>query len=190
MMEVAYITEDFNEGNSFFKYEDKRSFFYNKDNDFNPTSISEPIVWKDNDLDHIDALDLIKLGCFNVTKEIAHVIMSFDPYGIVFYPAKLACAGQDTSSGRYLIAVNNIVDVVDKNKSKNISKAMTQHYLSEDKIKSLPPCKQHVFKPKGMNKIFFSKEIFDALQNIYEEGKIKTSLIAYTFDTSEDCPNI
>ncbi|EEX33763.1 hypothetical protein VIC_001659 [Vibrio coralliilyticus ATCC BAA-450] len=41
-----------------------------------------------------------------------------------------------------------------------------------------------------MNKVFFSKEIFDALRHIYEQGKIKTSMVAYTFDSSEECPDI
>ncbi|ELH9435080.1 hypothetical protein RQX57_004351 [Vibrio vulnificus] len=59
------------------------------DNDFTPTSCISEIVWKDDDIYEIEALDLFRGGAFNVTKPIAELIMSFDPYGVEVYPALL-----------------------------------------------------------------------------------------------------
>ncbi|TOR21861.1 hypothetical protein CGG78_24535, partial [Vibrio parahaemolyticus] len=59
-------------------------------------------MWKDDDIYEIEALDLIRGGAFNVTKPIAELIMSFDPYGVEVYPAKLTCSGDGVLTERYI----------------------------------------------------------------------------------------
>ncbi|MDA0118028.1 imm11 family protein [Vibrio sp. T11.5] len=188
-MDIAYINEDFNEGESFFRTVDVRSSFYD-DNDYTPTSCINELIWSDSDISDLEALDLIKCGAFNVTRPIAELIMSFDPYGVEFYPAKLTCAGNGVQTERYILAVDNLVDVVDFDKSIKVTDVTTRFYLSDEKIKKLPECKRHVFKPIGMTKTFFSIELFNALVRLGMEGKINTSIIAYSFDTSEETPRI
>lgn len=188
-MQIAYINEDFNEGELLFTAVDSRSSFYD-DNDFTPTSCKSEIVWKDDDIYEIEALDLIRGGAFNVTKPIAELIMSFDPYGVEVYPAKLTCSGDGVLTERYIIAVDNLVDVVDYDKGIKVTDVTTRFYLSNEKIKELPDSKRHVFKPIGMTKTFFSIELFEALVRLDEEGKINTSIVAFSFDTSEETPRV
>ncbi len=66
-LKIAYITEDFEDGDSFFVDDDNRAFYY-QDNVFTPTSVLSPIVWSDKDLINIEALDVIDTSCLNVTK--------------------------------------------------------------------------------------------------------------------------
>ncbi|NOI59680.1 MULTISPECIES: DUF1629 domain-containing protein [Vibrio] len=188
-MEIAYINEDFNEGESLFTSVDIRSSFYD-DNDFTPTSCINEIVWTDDDISDMEALDLIRGGAFNVTRPIAELIMSFDPYGVEFYPAKLTCSGDGALTERYIVAVDNLVDVVDFDRSIKVTDVTTRFYLSDEKIRKLPESKRHVFKPIGMTKTFFSIELFDALVRLDAEGKINTSIVAFSFDTSEETPRI
>ncbi|MCE9789707.1 hypothetical protein [Shewanella chilikensis] len=188
-MQVAYINEDMNEGESLFSAVDIRSSLYD-DNDFIPTSCLNEIVWQDTDILDIEALDLIRGGAFNITKEIAELIMSFDPYGVEVYPSKLTCAGTGVLSDRYILAVDNLVDAVDTENSIKITKATSRFFLSAEKINKLPESKRHVFKPIGMTKTFFSIELLEALIRLDEEGKINTSIVAFSFDTSEEAPRI
>ncbi|OBT16705.1 hypothetical protein BCT35_21410 [Vibrio lentus] len=146
------------------------------------------MVWSDKDLANIEALDIIDASCLNVTKEIAEVIMSFDPYGVEVYPATLKCGSNQTLTGRYLVTVDNEVDVIDQDRSLKVTDTTTRFYLSEEKILALEPSKSHVFNPKGMLKTFFSNELFEALVVIAQAGKIKTSIVAYTFDTLDETP--
>lgn len=188
-MEVAYINEDFNEGESLFIPIDIRSSFYD-DNDFIPTTSVSEIVWYDDDILSIEALDLIRAGAFNVTKSIAELIMSFDPYGVEVYPAKLKCSGEGVLAERYILAVDNLVDVVDFDKCIKVTDVTTSFFLSDEKIMKLPESKRHVFKPIGMTKTFFSIELLEALVRLDEEGNINTSIVAFSFDTTEETPRI
>ncbi|MGF1902789.1 imm11 family protein [Aliivibrio sifiae] len=188
-MEIAYINEDFNEGESLFIPADIRSSFYD-DNDFIPTTSISEVVWNDKDIQDIEALDVIRGGAFNVTKDIAELIMSFDPYGVEVYPSKLTCSGSGVIDERYILAIDNLVDAVDIDKSIKITDVTTRFYLSEEKLKKLPESKKHVFKPIGMSKTFFSLELFEALVHLDSEGKIKTSITAFSFDISEETPRV
>lgn len=188
-MEIAYINEDFNEGDSLFLPVDTRSSLYD-DNDFIPTTCINEIVWADNDILHIEALDLIRGGAFNVTRSIADLIMSFDPYGVEVYPSKLVCSGDGVLVERFILAVDNLVNVVDHERSIKETDVTTRFYLSDEKIMKLPESKRHVFKPIGMTKTFFSIELFEALVRLNEEGKINTSIVAFSFDTSEETPRV
>ncbi len=71
-MDIAYINEDMNEGESFFRTVDVRSSFYD-DNDYTPTSCINELIWSDSDISDLEALDLIKCGAFNVTRPIAEL---------------------------------------------------------------------------------------------------------------------
>ena len=87
-------------------------------------------------------------------------------------------------------SVDNLVDVVDYDKSINLTDVTTRFYLSDEKIKELSDSKRHVFKPVGMTKTFFSIELFEALVRLDEEGKINTSIVAFSFDTTEETPQV
>nr|WP_269809247.1 DUF1629 domain-containing protein [Enterovibrio nigricans] len=188
-MRVAYINEDFNEGESLFISTDIRSSLYD-DNYFIPTTSVSEIIWQDKNNQNIEALDIIRGGLFNFTKDIAELIMSFDPYGVEMYPSKLTCAGNGVIDNRYILAIDNLVDAVDLEKSIRITDVTTRFYLSDEKLRLLPESKRHVFKPIGMTKTFFSMEIFEALVRLDALGKINTSIIAFSFDTSEETPRV
>ena len=209
-MKVAYINEKLITSNAMFIASDNRDFLYS-DMDFNPTSTQYPIVWEDKNMVSFGVFDITNSGDLSVTAPIAEVFMSFDPYGVEFYPNRLNCADGMSDQIRYIIAIHNEVDVVDIDKS-HIEKMVIKYnpekhgydipdedkkdvimyrtsrlFLSEEKIQNLPENKKHIFRVKDTEAFFFSEEVYNALYNIAVDGKA-SGLTAYTFDTNEKAP--
>ena len=209
-MEVAIINEDLMESNAMFMVADAREYLYST-MEYHPCSSIHPIIWEDESMVSFGVFDITNSGDLSVTAPIAEVFMSFDPYGIEVYPNKLDCADGMSEQQRYVIAINNIVDVVDDEKSiidnliikydpeehgydvpiENQADESMLHiirlYLSEEKLKALPEAKRHIFRPEGTDTFFFSEEIYNALYKIALEGKA-SGLTAYTFDIKEKAP--
>ncbi|WP_299022837.1 DUF1629 domain-containing protein [uncultured Photobacterium sp.] len=210
-MKVAYVNEDLMESNSMFMVADEREYLYSN-MDYVPCSSINPIIWKDECMVSFGVFDITNSGDLSVTAPIAEVFMSFDPYGVEVYPNKLKCSDGDSDQVRYIIAINNEVDVKDDEKSvietKIIKYDPEKHgsdvpeedkkdlirnrvrrlYLSEDKLNSLPDSHRHIFRVKNTEAFFFSEEVYNALYEIALEGKA-SGLTAYTFDTDDMAPS-
>ncbi|WP_249335805.1 imm11 family protein, partial [Vibrio parahaemolyticus] len=95
---------------------DSREPLYSKAQ-FEPTSSLEPIVWESTDGFIKGVGNIADNGDLCVSKEFAELVMSFDPYGIECYPAELRLT-DGSLSNRYLLALNNVLDVIDESKSR------------------------------------------------------------------------
>ncbi len=170
-MYFALITENYFTSKTSFTCIDDREYLYSS-NDFNPTSLLTPIVWQDQEnLKGVSVGHIADNGDLSVSKELAEIIMSFDPYGIECYPSKLLLNDSELDD-RYLLAINNVIDVMDDEES-DIEKSpyndeviVYDLYLSEDKLKNIPLQNRVVFRVKGAETaMFFCEEIFDFISN-------------------------
>ena len=114
-MEYAVISEDYMRSPSQFQCVDSREFLYST-NDYIPTTTINAIKWEDGNILSTMVHPIASNGDICITKELAEIIMSFDPYGIEVYPASLIVKDGEVKE-RYLLAINNIQDVVDYDKS-------------------------------------------------------------------------
>ncbi len=178
-MFFSLITENYYSSKVSFSCVDDREFLYST-NDFVPTSSYEPICWQDQDNGSInDVGPIADSGDLSVSKELAEIIMSFDPYGVEVYPSKLLLK-DGSLEDRYLIAVNNVIDIMDDEKSqiekspysdRNIVHVL---YVSEIKMKSIPLNKRIVFRVKGAETaMFFSEEIYDVIDGLSEFDSLR-----------------
>ncbi len=171
---------------------DVREFLYS-DNEYQPTSSVEPIIWEDNDCFADELPDIVDKGERVVNFITAQIIMSFDPYGVEVYPAKLKLADAAVE-GRYLMSVKNIIDVMDESESSiEISpvdgeRLVHDVYISTEKLSKIPLHKRLVFRVKGADDtIFFDGRIIDAADKYFSIHGAK--LIQITpFNTSEEAP--
>ncbi|WP_244291694.1 MULTISPECIES: hypothetical protein [Vibrio] len=93
--------------------------------------------------------------------------MSFDPYGIEFYPAQIN--NHDGSlAGRYILALNNVIDVIEEirsetRKSPKRNKILIMElFLSKDKLENHPVNKRILFRVKGAETAtIFCEELYD-----------------------------
>lgn len=209
-MKLAYINENTGESDAMFMCSDKREYLY-EDLEFIPISALNPIVWEDEDSYSEAVFDITNSGDLSVTSAIANVFMSFDPYGIAVLPNRLGCMDGLSTQERYIIAINNELDVLDEEKS--FVESIVEHYdleehsyevpfderesfhsiivhklyIDEKKLTSYPMCRRHIFRVAGTNSIFFSSEIYEELYNIALEG-LACGLTAFKFDINEEAP--
>ncbi len=188
-MNFSIISENFQMSTTSFVCVDNREHLYSKA-EFEPTSSLESIHWESADGLIKDVGHISDNGDLCVSKEFAELVMSFDPYGIECYPAKLRL--QDgTISKRYLLALNNVIDVVDESKSrmrkspKRNKMLVMELYLSEQKLKRTPWHKRILFRVKGAETAtIFCEEIFD-LVSCKETFR---DLRAFKLDCSKEVP--
>lgn len=209
-MELSYINENTEESDAMFMCSDKREHLY-EDMEYTPVSSLNPIIWEDAESYSEAIFDITNSGDLSVTKPIADVFMSFDPYGVSVLPNRLLCMDGLSTQERYIIAINNELDVLDKEKS--IIEIVSEHYdpeehghdvplderesfhsqlihklyIDKEKLKSYPIQFRHVFRVKGTNSFFFSSEIYDELYNIALQG-LASGLTAFKFDINEEAP--
>ncbi len=167
----SLITENYFTSKTSFTCIDDREFLYST-NDFNPTASFNPIVWQDQE-NHkgVSVGHIADNGDLSVSKDLAEIIMSFDPYGIEFYPSKLLL-NDSALDDRYLLAVNNFIDVMDDEKSDieispySGNPIVHDLYLSEHKLKNIPLQNRVLFRVKGAEtSMFFCEEIFNIIEN-------------------------
>ena len=114
-MNFSIISENYFTSTSSFTCVDNREPLYSKST-YEPTSSKDPFIWEDLDSSLNNVGHISDNGDLCVSKEFADLVMSFDPYGIECYPAELRCK-DGSLENRYILALNNIIDVMDEYKS-------------------------------------------------------------------------
>ncbi|MGX2965879.1 imm11 family protein [Shewanella sp. FeAMO] len=168
-MYFSLITENYFTSTTSFTCIDNRVLLYSTD-EFKPTSSLRPIVWQDQESADTSKIGhIIDSGDLSISKDLAEIIMSFDPYGVEFYPSKLTLKNSEVSE-RYLLAINNVIDVIDEEESDievspyNGDLIIHDLYISEEKLKNTPFNKRVVFRVKGAETaMFFCEEVFNIL---------------------------
>ena len=177
-MNFSIISENYLTSSVSFTCVDNRESLYSKEV-FEPTSSSKPIIWEALDGSVKGVGNIADNGDLCVSKELAELVMSFDPYGIECYPAELKL--QDgTVSNRYLLALNNIIDVADWSKSRTRKSPkrnkilIMELYLSEEKLKEIPFHKRVLFRVKGAEiATVFCEEIYDLVSDVDTFGDLR-----------------
>lgn len=59
---------------------------------------------------------IVDCGDLSVSRLFAEILMSFDPFGIEYYPSQLKLEDGEVQN-RYILAINNIIDVLDEERS-------------------------------------------------------------------------
>jgi hypothetical protein len=165
-MKFSIISENYQVSSTSFTCVDNREPLYSKA-DYEPTSSAEPIVWEATDGSIKGVGSISDNGDLCVSKEFAELVMSFDPFGIECYPAELRL--QDgVLKNRYILALNNVIDVIDESKSKTRKSPKRNKllimvlYLSEEKLFNTPFNKRVLFRVKGAETAtIFCEEIYD-----------------------------
>ncbi|WP_335899756.1 imm11 family protein [Shewanella algae] len=168
-MYFSLITENYFTSTTSFTCIDNRELLYSTD-EFKPTSSLRPIVWQDQESADTSKIGhIIDSGDLSISKDLAEIIMSFDPYGVEFYPSKLTLKNSEVSE-RYLLVINNVIDVIDEEESDievspyNGDLIIHDLYISEEKLKNTPFNKRVVFRVKGAETaMFFCEEVFNIL---------------------------
>ncbi|GAA5648259.1 imm11 family protein [Vibrio proteolyticus] len=168
-MNLSIITENYFTSKVNLTPVDHRESLYSTNN-YYPTSAKYPIVWEDLEGGSIKNVSpIVDSGDLSVSEEFAEKVMSFDPYGVEFYPSKLKLYDGNIEK-RYLLAVNNVIDVIDESKSdieispRSGKKIVHSLYISEDKLKNIPLNKRVVFRVSGIETaMFFCEELFDVV---------------------------
>ncbi len=188
-MNFSIISENYHESTTNFVCIDSRELLYSK-SDFEPTSSLEPIVWESTDGLIRGVGNIADNGDLCVSKEFAELVMSFDPYGIGYYPAELILS-DGSILNRYLLALNNILDVIDESKSrmrkspKRNKMLVMELYLSDEKLKNIPFQNRVLFRVKGAETAtIFCEEIFD----IVKGNKSFSDLRAFKLDCDKEVP--
>ncbi|UUM32476.1 imm11 family protein [Vibrio japonicus] len=165
-MHFSIISEDYRAPSTSFTCIDNREPLYSKST-LEPTSSYEPIVWEATDGSIKGVGNIADNGDLCVSKELAELVMSFDPYGIECYPAELRFR-DGTLNKRYILAINNIVDAMDELKSRTRKSPkrnkilVMELYLSEEKLRQVPFHKRVLFRVHGAETAtIFCEEIYD-----------------------------
>ena len=169
-MDFSVISEDFMRSPSQFQCVDAREFLYSS-NIYNPTSSIAPIAWRDENIPAGSVHPIADNGDICISKELADIILSFDPYGIEIYPATLITKDSNITD-RYILAINNIQDVADFDRSitevsrKSGDLLIHRLFLCKDKLKKVPFQKRIIYRVEGADSaVFFAPEIYDLLIN-------------------------
>ncbi|MGR5286338.1 hypothetical protein ACP3V5_13525 [Vibrio maritimus] len=188
-MRFSIISEDFKRSMASFVCVDSREPLYSSST-YEPTSSLESIIWESEDGNIKGIGNIADNGDLCVSREFAELVMSFDPYGIECYPATIKLAN-GTLDSRYLLALNNVVDVIDEVKSKMRKSPKRDKmlikglYISEDKLTELPICKRVVFRIKGAETYtIFCHEIYDLVVNDSQFSDLRT----IDLDCSKEVP--
>ncbi|WP_261886077.1 hypothetical protein [Vibrio pomeroyi] len=165
-MKFAIISENFNRSTTQFQCVDNREPLYSK-SEYEPTSSKSPIVWEALDSSTEQVGNIADNGDLCVTKEFAEIVMSFDPYGIECYPATLKLS-DGSLTDRYILALNNVIDVIDDFKSRTRKSPkrnkilVMELYLSEVKLAQIPFQKRILLRVQGADTAtVFCEEIYD-----------------------------
>lgn len=169
-MDFSVISEDLMRSPSHFQCVDNREFLYST-NSFQPTSSIDPIKWSDSNTPSKYVHPIANNGDICVTKELAEIIMSFDPYGIEFYPASLLTKDGEIFE-RYILAINNTQDVADLDRSAiEISPygggvIIHRLFLSAEKLESIPEEKRVIYRVKDAGSaVFFDPKIYELIKD-------------------------
>ncbi|WP_299020137.1 DUF1629 domain-containing protein [uncultured Photobacterium sp.] len=194
---LAIFSEDIFANDIMAKNVDAREYLYSHNEVIQLSSIN-PIVWDVEDTLIEDIPDILDKGDRVVSKVIMESIMAWDPYGLIFMPAALK-SERGLSEARYLMCVNNIIDVMDEDESIVYWRDRSDYdlpdelvvrelYISESKYNLIPECKRHVFRVKGADdKIFFSTELVNKVWDIAVRAGCR-DLVQEAFHFHEETP--
>ncbi len=194
---IATFSEDLFSNDIMAKPDDAREYLYSH-NDLIPVSAVSPIVWDIGDADVNNIPDIIDKGDRLVSKLVMDAIMSWDPYGVVFTPAKII-SNSIALEDRYIMSVNNLIDVMDEDKSfvfiKDLSSyglppelRVSELYISESKYEDIPEYKKHIFQVNGSDDtIFFSTELVNCVWDLVKKNGGK-GLVQQPFYFDEEAP--
>lgn len=190
-MDFSVISEDFMRSSTAFRCVDSREYFYGTNN-YHPTTSENSIKWEDKNVISSMVYPIADNGDICIEKELAEVIMSFDPYGIEVYPASLITKDKELNN-RYILAINNIQDVVDFDRSvvekspNNGDLIVHRLFLSPDKISKIPFNRRVIYRAKYADTTsFFAPEVFDLIKDdirfsLLRKIKISTNMRAPKF---------
>lgn len=188
-MKFSIISENHVISQMIYTCVDSRESLYSKAQ-FEPTSSLEPIVWESTDGFVKGVGKIADNGDLCVSKEFAELVMSFDPYGIECYPAEPRLT-DGSLSNRYLLALNNVLDVIDESKSrmrkspKRNKMLVMELYLSEEKLKKLPLQNRVLFRVKeAETATIFGEEIFDLVTGTDSFSDLR----AFKLDCDKEVP--
>ncbi|SFM22588.1 hypothetical protein SAMN04487963_1799 [Marinobacter zhejiangensis] len=189
---LATLSEDFSSSDAMFTDVDEREYLYST-NEYTPCSSLNPLLWEDLDIDVEDIPDMVDKGDRVVNREIAELIMSFDPYGVEFYPVELK-GENGVLKNRYLLSVKNIIDAVDYSRSRIIENPkphrppiVSRLAICPEKLERIPLNKRLVFRVRESNTIFFDGRIAEKFLEGLLDGR-HFLCEATPFDTSELAP--
>ncbi|MUK94776.1 hypothetical protein GNP80_20405 [Aliivibrio fischeri] len=170
-MYFSLITENYFTSRVNLTCVDNREFFYST-NFYHPTTSNHSIVWKDLKGGKVSQVGpIVDIGDLSVSSQFAQKLMSFDPYGVEVYPSKLELKDGQIEN-RYLLAINNTIDVLDYDKSdieispRSGKKIIHILFLSEKKLKKTPLEQRIAFRIKGAETaMFFCEEFFQTIDS-------------------------
>nr|WP_052678351.1 DUF1629 domain-containing protein [Moritella viscosa]SHO12002.1 Putative uncharacterized protein [Moritella viscosa] len=176
---------------------DSREFLYSSEG-FVPISVINPIIWEAAGADMTGIPDILDKGDRIISKVVMEAIMAWDPYGVVVMPAALK-VDDGLAKGRYLLSVNNIIDVMDTEESFVYLEDRSDYdlppelivaelFIDAEKYHVIPEYKKHIFRVKGSDDtIFFSMELVTHVWDIAMQADCQG--IVYTpFDFDEEAP--
>nr|WP_086937945.1 DUF1629 domain-containing protein [Thaumasiovibrio occultus] len=194
---LATLSEDLLSNDIMAKPSDAREYLHSH-NRYIPVSSDNYFVWDIGEAD-IDALpDMIDKGDRVVSKAVMDVIMSWDPYGVIFVPVKLK-SNDSLSDSRYIMAVNNIIDVMDEENSFVFTRDNSRYnlppdivvnelYISETKYAQICESKKHIFRVKGADgTIFFSAQMANTVWDVAVSEGLQ-GMVMQPFDFNEEAP--
>lgn len=128
-----------------------------------------------------------------IDKNMADIIMSFNPQGVNIYPAEIHVSnGIDRS--KCALRINNKFDVIDYEKSDwaNSSfipgrKSIISAILSNEKLNQIPKSERLIYKVEGLTQKIFDGSIIDALLE-YEKNNELVDTVIIKLDICEEIP--
>ncbi|USD31537.1 MULTISPECIES: hypothetical protein [Vibrio] len=188
-MKFSIISENYQVSSTSFTCVDNSEPLYSKA-DYEPTSSADPIVWEATDGSIKGVGSIADNGDLCVSKEFAELVMSFDPFGIECYPAELRLLDA-VLKNRYLLALNNVIDVLDESKSRTRKSPKRNKilimdlYLSEEKLLNTPFHKRVLFRVKGAETAtIFCEEIYD----LARKNSLFEDLRMFKLDCDQEVP--
>ncbi|PTP40647.1 imm11 family protein [Vibrio splendidus] len=173
-MYFSLISENyFTSSVNFVPVDDRESLY--STNHYHPTSSVNPIVWLDSEGGSIKKVGpIVDCGDLSVSAKFAEALMSFDPYGVEYYPSQLDLEDGSVKN-RYIIAINSIIDILDEDRSdieispRSGEPIVHELFLSEEKLKQIPLENRVAFRVKGAETaMFFCEELFDVVDSVTE----------------------
>ncbi|CAI2304715.1 hypothetical protein V8038_003266 [Vibrio parahaemolyticus] len=183
-MYFSLISENYFFSSVNFVSVDNRESLYST-NHYHPTSSINPVVWVDSEGGSIKNVGpIVDCGDLSVSRLFAEILMSFDPFGIEYYPSQLKLEDGEVQN-RYILAINNIIDVLDEERSdieispRSGELIVHELFISEEKLKQIPLSNRVAFRVKGAETaMFFCEELFDVIDFMAEFDSLRKAKIS------------
>lgn len=195
--ELATFSENLLSNDIMSQARDAREFLYSSEK-FTPTSSLNPIIWEADGAQMDGIPDILDKGDRIISKVVMDAIMAWDPYAVTVLPAALQ-TDNGLSTQRYLLSVDNIIDVMDEEESYMFMRDLSDYdlppelivnelFIDPEKYHAIAEHKKHIFRVKGSDDtIFFSMALVKHVWEIAMQADCQG--IVYTpFDFDEEAP--